>query len=250
VLKRLLGLAAKTESSVKPNAIEDMIKLRPSVRENVYAFVRSKDLTPSLAGALANAIESGLFVDDASSVDMANNLVETFVKNKRCHSELERIIANTDPNNYFGLYSRLWLQSKYCTPTEIYQTLADYRDTWASDEQMGRLAASFIPLFRGAPEEGPFRNLLAEVINPGVRQVSVFHSRMTKDASAFNEMFKILRAQNTSRKTGITHAKFLCLLSALRNSLASSAQINTLKTNHARAFSDAYYKSIARRLGL
>lgn len=103
VLKRWLGLAAKTGAVVKPEVLEDLIKRRPSVRENVYSFIRSRPLTPSIAGILARASQSGLLVDDAAMVEMSNYLVETFVKNKRCHAMLEAVIASNDPQSYFGL---------------------------------------------------------------------------------------------------------------------------------------------------
>jgi hypothetical protein len=63
-------------------------------------------------------------------------------------------------------------------------------------------------------------------------------------------MFDALKAPNPTRGTGITHDKFLCLLSALRNSAASPAQITVLKTAHTLAFGDAYYRAIAKRLKL
>jgi hypothetical protein len=63
-------------------------------------------------------------------------------------------------------------------------------------------------------------------------------------------MFPALSAPNPSRGTGISHAKFLCLLSALKNVDAPLSQRATLRKNHARAFDDAYYKAIGKSLGI
>ncbi len=250
VLKRWLGLAAKTGATVKSEALEDLIKRRPSVRENVYSFIRSRPLTPSIAGILARAGQSGLLVDDAAMVEMSNHLVETFVKNRRCHAMLEALIASNDPQTYFGLYSRLWLLSKYGTTVQILATLQDARNVWSPHERLGRLAASFTPLFHGSPEEAPLKKLLADTLNSGVRDTYKFHQDLATDLRTFKAMFDALKAPNPSRGTGITHAKFLCLLSALKNPAAPAAQITTLRNNHSRAFEDAYYKTISKRLGV
>ena len=250
VLKRWMGLAAKTGAVVKPEVLEDLIKRRPSVRENVYALIRSRPLTPSVASVLARAGQSGLLVDDAALVEMSNYLVETLVKTRRCHPMLETVIASNDPQSYFGLYSRLWLQSKYGTPAQLLLTLQDTRKIWVPHDRLGRLAASFFPLFLGSPEEAPLKNLLADTLNAGVREVYKFHMDLAKDLPTFKAMFHALKAPNPSRGTGITHAKFLCLISALRNLAAPPAQIATLRTNHSLAFEDSYYRAIAKRLGI
>jgi hypothetical protein len=250
ILKRWLGLAAKTNAYVKSEVLEDLVKRRPAVRQSVYSFVRSRPLTPSIAGALARAGHSGLLVDDAAMVEMSNYLVETFVKTRHCHPMLEMIIASNDSQSYFGLYSRLWLQSKYGTTAQLFATLQDTRRIWSPHERLGRLAASFTPLFLTSPEEKPFKTLLTDTLNSGVRETYNFHMKLAKDRSTFNKMFDALKAPNPSRGTGITHAKFLCLLSALSNALAPAAQIKILRTNHSRAFEDTYYNSIGKRLGV
>lgn len=250
ILKRWLGLAAKTGAVVKSESLEDLVKRRPSVRENVYSFIRSRPLTPSIAGILARASQSGLLIDDAAMVEMSNYLVETFVKNKRCHTMLEAVIESNDPQSYFGLYSRLWLLSKYGTPAQILTTLRCARNVWSPHERLGRLAASFIPLFHGSPEEAPLKHLLEDTLNSGVRDTYKFHMKLATDLPTFKAMFDALKAPNPSRGTGITHAKFLCLLSALKNSAAPLAQIKILRANQSRAFEDAYYKEISKRVGV
>jgi hypothetical protein len=61
-------------------------------------------------------------------------------------------------------------------------------------------------------------------------------------------MFDVLKSPNPTRGTAITHAKFLCLLSALRNPTALPHEKALLKSKHALAFRDAYYKGIGKRL--
>ena len=248
ILKRWLGLAAQTNAPVKPEILEQLIRLRPSVRENVYGLIRSRPLTPSLASVLARSASSGLLVDDAAMVEMSNHLVETLSKTKNCQASIQQVIDSNDQNQYYGLYSKLWLQSKYASTTELLGTLINTERLWVPHERLGRLAASFLPLFENSPEEAVFISVLNRIFNSGVRATYKFHINLAQDAKMFNEMFSALKAPNPTRGTRITHAKFLCLLSALRNPAASPAQKTTLKANHSVAFTDAYYKGIAKRL--
>ena len=54
---------------------------------------------------LASAAESGLRVDDAGIVDLANHLVETAVTTTaKRHASILRMIAACDVSTYSGLY--------------------------------------------------------------------------------------------------------------------------------------------------
>lgn len=250
ILKRWLGLAAQTDARVQPDTLEQLIKLRPSVRGNVYGLIRGRPLIPTVADALARSATSGLLVDDAAMVEMANYLVETFVATRRCHTQIQQIIESNEQGSYFGLYSKLWLQSKYGTTEELLRTLVDTKDFWIAHERLGRLAAAFLPLFYNSTQEAAFKSLLNGTFNAGVREAYKFHVSLSNDVGAFNKMFNALKSPNPSRGTGITHAKFLCLISSLRNVSAKRSQLDALVRNNSLAFKDAYYKATAKRVGV
>lgn len=249
-LKRWINLAAKTDAKIPPSAIADIIKRRPSVRDSAFTYVRSRPLLPSIAKALSQASKSGLLVDDAAMVEMSNHLVETFVRTRHSQAQINEIIRSNDPKNYFGLYCILWLQSKFSTTANLLATLSDNREIWVPHEQLGRLAASLYPLFFRSREETAMRKVLFETLNPGVRKAYKFHAALASDLNTFNSMYAALSSPSPTRGTGITHAKFLCLLSALKNSAAPTVKIAKLRAIHNRAFEDAYYKGIAKRVGL
>jgi hypothetical protein len=92
--------------------------------------------------------------------------------------------------------------------------------------------------------------MLGQSHNSGFRETYVFQRRLFSDKIAFEQMFNALKNPNPSRGTGITHAKFLCLMSALSNLGAPLTKKNTLRSNNKKAFADIYYRGIARRLGV
>jgi hypothetical protein len=101
ILKRLISLSTLVHARIAPRDLLRIFVLRPTVRENVCAYVRGSDLTLARSRVLAEAAESGLLVDDAAMVDLINHLVETTVTTTHeIHANLARIIAALDPTNY------------------------------------------------------------------------------------------------------------------------------------------------------
>ncbi len=251
ILKRLIGFAGKLGAVIPPDTLHELFVLRPSIRENVCVYIRRKHLTAAQSRILAEISETPSLVDHAAKVDLANHLVETVVNTKSArHGNICRIMDACDPQNYFGLYCRLWLQSKYASTLELLDTIKSNQNVWGPHLRLGRLIGAFLPLFKGASEEDEYRMILAESRNDGFRDTCKFHIRLSSDPLVFNSMFDALKNPNPSRGTGITHAKFLCLLSALQNQTVAPMRIHTLRTNNSAAWQDIYYRQIARRLGV
>lgn len=244
VLKRWISLAIRASANISDKNLVRIILYRPSVRENALDFIMRAPLTPGRARLLADCAESGHLVDDAGMVDLCNNLVETKVTQRRArHPHILRVIAASKPDTYFGLYCRLWLQSKYEVSSNLLRTIQLSQRQWAPHERLGRLVGSFLPLFEEA-EYSDYYNLVRRSGNQGALAVIRFHKKLRRDKQAFNRMFEPLRNPNPSKGTGITHAKFLCLLSALNNDEATPRQRQILKEGNVLVFSDVYYSRI------
>jgi hypothetical protein len=251
VLKRWIGLASLVSANIRADDLLRLFLLRPSVRDTVCTYIRKFDLTVPRAKVLAEAAESGHLVDDAGIVDLANYLVETAVTTTTLrHASILRVIAACDVTTYFGLYCRLWLQSKYDTPAALLGTIKSTIEIWISHESLGRIVGAFVPIFQGSREWPGYFDIITNSRNHGVRDSYKFHTRLASDAGMFRRMYEALSSPNPSRGTGITHAKFLCLLSALQNPDASLQQLSTLKTRNAAAWRDIYYRQMARRLSI
>ncbi len=251
VLKRWINLAALVAASINKNDLLAMIILRPTVREVVYSYIRRTSLNGGKSQALANAAESGYLVDDTGMVDLVNNLVETRVISTRgVHQNIVRILSTCDPTAYFGLYCRLWLQSKYDDLKKLLDTITSSINTWEAHERLGRMVGSFAPLFANSGLEDRYISALSESRNAGARDAYKFHLRLCQDQQVFDAMFPALSNPNPSRGTGITHAKFLCLLSALLNQKVPLVRRQQLKAKNTPAWQDIYYRRIFQRIGV
>ncbi|TIM27074.1 MAG: hypothetical protein E5Y63_25945 [Mesorhizobium sp.] len=250
VLKRWITLAGRVNAQISPQHLEQLIRLRPDVRENVLTYIRSKQLSSARAKILASCAISGLLVDDAAMVDIANYLTETMVKQRHGRSaHFATIISAQDADTYYGLYCRLWLQSKYDTLEALLLTIQRHRDTWIAHERLGRLVGSFRPLFSLSSFADDYISLVFGSHNSGARETYKFQGQLSGELPVFDAMFPALSNANPSRGTGITHAKFLCLVSALQNPKAPTLRKDALRSGHHRAFEDIYYRTIARASG-
>jgi hypothetical protein len=249
ILKRLINLASVVGARIAPRDLLRVFLLRPTVRENVCAYIRGSDLSPPRSRVLAKAAESRLLVDDAGMVDLVNHLVETTVTtSSHIVANLTRITDALDATSIFGLYCKLWMQSKYGSPAALLETITSTRDLWVAHDPLGRIIGGFQPIFVNTMEEASYIQILSDSRNAGIRDAYKFHVRLASEPQVFNSMFDALQNPNPSRGTGITHAKFLCLLSALRNESATVARRARLKTKNHAAWRDIYYRRIARRL--
>jgi hypothetical protein len=203
----------------------------------VYAYVRGSGLTVARSKVLAEASESNHLVDDAGMVDLVNHLVETKVtKTSGLHANIMRVRDKCEPRTYYGLYCRLWLQSKYDSPAALLHTIATTKETWVPHERLGRVIGAFLPLFGNTAEGESYMKLLGESRNDGVRDAYKFHLRLSSEPDVFNSMYDALRNPNPSRGTGITHPKFLRLLSALRNQSVPAARRQHLRTKNVAVY--------------
>lgn len=250
ILKRWIGLAGKTNARLAPRDLHRIVLLRPQVRENIFAFIRKSDLTEARARTLADAASSGHLVDDYALVELANHLVETKVpRRNRIDHHIVRAISAFDEDNYFGFYSSLWMRSKYSSTSDLLDIISKAERAWAPHERLGRIVGALVPLFVGSTDEAAYLEILQRSRNAGVRETFKFHQSLRTQASVFDKMYPALSNPNPSRGTGITHPKFLCLLTALANKAVPPVRIAKLKAANSLAFQDIYYRSIGRRTG-
>lgn len=218
ILKRLITLASKANAQIYRKDLENILVLRPGVRENIFSFMRATPLTSMRSQVLVKVLESQYLVDDAARVDLANYLVETLIlSGSETRKNIQKILGLYTPKEYYGFYGKIWLQSKYDTPDNILSTLNSARETWISSVRLGRIVGSFWPLFRGTSQELEYMRVIGMFRNSGCRDSIKFLKSLSSEKATFVKMFEALKNPNPSRGTRITHAKFLCLLASLKN---------------------------------
>jgi hypothetical protein len=245
ILKRLLSLAKNVNALVPHNDIEKIVRLRPGVRDGVFNYMRSQPLSPNRLRTIKSCVFSGMMIDDASHVELCNHLVETIVLHKaKLQPLFNEIIDHYDANEFYGFYQKVWLQSKYQNVKDLLNTFETYKDTWIAHERLGRIVGAMRPLFFEKVDLEHFTDLVSQSRNFGAAQTYRFQGAISLDKTTYERTYPFIRATNESRGTRITHSKFLCLLSALRNKVVSTKQKDSLLLAHQRAFEDRYYRPL------
>src|SRR5712664_3049041 len=142
----------------------------------------------------------------------------------------------------WSLYSLVWIASKYGSIDDLITIVESKVSVWASHEQLSRLVAGLFPRLLGSPMLPKFRNILRRAGGSGTPSVLQFHEELSSTKEGYTSIGGFIRAINPSVPNRISHSKFLMLLSLLRNPSIAPTAIMQLKTIHARALSDDFYK--------
>lgn len=245
ILKRLITLAGKTSSGLSRRQVKKIILFRPSVRESAIKYLVRGGLTEGKARLLRECMESGHLIDDASFVYIANGLVSALAKSKAADGEIRAIISAM-PDTMFGIYGRLWLKSKYFGALELVDEVERSLKLWAPHERLGRVIGG---IYATVPSEsrGRYQAIASRAKNAGADSVMMFLRKLEAEPATFRAVAPLLRSPNPSKGTGITHGKFFCLASSLRNNSVNQNAKDALLRSNARLFQDAYYKRILLR---
>lgn len=250
ILKRLLGLCGKYDVVLNTDELARELRRRPLCRDAVLRyFVGQGAVSAAQLDHVTSLLNSGLVVDQATFTSIANTLVEgTIATGKKADIALAALIDALPEDDLFGVYSRLTLLSKYGTPKSLRQQVERGRAFWWQDYRLARVVGGLIPCFQNDKEEAPrFIDLLKESRSQGAAETFDFHERLQTDQAAFKQMRDFLRNPNPSRPTGITHAKFMCLISALLCADVDLAQRRKLVAGQKRALSDRHYLQLYKR---
>ena len=248
ILKRMFNISARIGADVDQKILLDTLIRRPGSRGSALNLISRLPLTRARTSTVRKFVQSGMIVDDGSFIDTANYLVDSLAPNKRAVDQNLADIRDDFPTeSLFSLYGRIWLTSKYGSPDELLNLLITCQPSWSSDTWLGRLVGGLYPLFLRHADEPRFRSIVVGSGNPDAYDVYQFHDELHHDPKRFEMTYDYLRAINISKRTGISHPRFLLILSALSNSKINVKKKEKLKQTHSLAWSDAYYRSTARR---
>jgi len=245
ILKRMLGIARRIGAQVDDTLLYEIMLRRPGSRVSVLSTISSTPLTRARAILLWTVLRDEQIVDDATFVHTAHYLNESLVAQRRGMEPAILAMAQIMRDDIFGLYAKIWILSKYGSRDEIYDVVLRYKAMWQGDAWLGRLVGGLYPIFIRSRRESLFRALVASSENPDAMRVYAFHDDLRRDQKAFEKSFPFLKAQNLSKGTGIMHAKFLLLVSALANTAVPAAKKAALIAAHPRVWADVYYRARA-----
>jgi hypothetical protein len=162
-------------------------------------------------------------------------------KNDFVVDQIRQILKNLNDTNSWDWYSKAWLLSKYGTGDELMRLVERTVSLWVTQEHLSRLAAGLFPRFLGSAHRSKFEAIVVRAGNAWSMTVLQFHRELITGTKGYTAIKNFVLAKNKSLPNGISHSKFMMLLSLLSNSDLAPTAVENLKKVHRTALSDAYY---------
>src|SRR5665213_730485 len=192
--------------------------------------------------SLVSYIAEEHYVDDVSWIHFAKNVVSSRVPNDAyVYDELRKLFLEDRNTDFFEFYAKIWVLSKYGNASDLLVSLRENFELWSPDETLGRLVGGLYPIFKQDGIDDDLDRIIARSNNKSAIDIFSFHHAITIDRVAYLRVRKYLSAVNPSMPNGISHSKFLVLLSALQSYFIDDDERKILLTIHHRAFADGFY---------
>ncbi|GMV62342.1 MAG: hypothetical protein AMXMBFR74_15100 [Parvibaculum sp.] len=184
---------------------------------------------------------NGDVIDHGAVMDVARALVDTPLPDSPVVvAQIDKILTSIDVKDPWGFYAKAWILSKYGTEKQIIDLLGAEVSLWSSQEHLSRMVAGFYPRVAGTVEQSKFEAILNRSGNAWSQSVLAFHRDLLTTAVGYTAIKDIALAPNTSMPSAISHAKYLTILSLLKNPTISGSH-GLIKTKHAKALAVPFY---------
>lgn len=247
ILKRLINLARISRTEIKPEQFHQILQTRPSLRGTVLNWWQHSLHPGGNIKRIADFMESGIIVDHAALMEVANSLVACRLPNNGdVTAAIDRVILALDPRDPWGFYAAIWVGSKHKASEYLMEMIESHGTIWQMHEHTARLAAGLVPLMDDGEQRAKLQNIIRRSGISGAQSVLTFHEKLLDGSAGISAVGKFLLAQNPSMPNLLSHSKFLMICSVLQNQSCGSAVKARLRSAHSRALTDEFYSLHAK----
>lgn len=245
IIKRYIGIYSKLRKKLPWYICYDLLKNRPSVRQNLFWHLSLFGLNIKVLKTCLDLIQSGHWVDDASCFYLAEYIINSKYKNNKLWKSNIINISNTflASESKSRFTSGLWILSKFQPEDEIMKIVRNYSHIWSTDPDLGRIIGSLISRISSQSNIFNFKMMIFKSHNREAIAALRFGSKIQIDNKLVNKLLPTLKAKNPSMPNQISHAKALLIISAKKNPNLTSSQKTQLSI-HSFDQSDAAYRII------
>ena len=245
ILKRLINFARQVRANISDEVFYELLTDWPSLRQAVLIWWQNSYKPETRLYLLSFLLLHGGLVDDAARMDVAIAMVAARLpKNTLVAGEIFKILSALDHTTNWGFYSKLWILSKYGTENELMNMIETTVSLWVTQEHLSRLVAGIFPRFLKSALRPKFEAIIQRAGNAWSIPVLQFHKDLAVGTVGYTGIKNFILANNTSQPNGISHSKFLMLLSLLGNPDIAPTAVGNLRKVHATALSDEYYSTL------
>jgi hypothetical protein len=156
-------------------------------------------------------VASGQIIDDIGLIDIGVAVVSARLSvNSNVDNFIHDLRSSIDIESEWGLYTAVWLTSKYGSEDELFQLIDQGEKIWVTNAHLSRTVASVYPRFIDNSHELAMVGMM-EKSNVWARQAFQFQLALHKTVEGVTAIKKFLIAKNKSLPNQISHPKFLML---------------------------------------
>jgi hypothetical protein len=242
IFKRLIHFGRQVRARLSDELLTEALYNWPGIRSAILSWWQHSAKPEKQLPIFSHLLAEGGLVDDAANMDVAMALVSARLPlNKVTNEQIAMIMDGFDEKTPWGFYAKAWLMSKYGTADQLIDLIETKVSLWIAREHLSRVVAGLFPRFIGSPHLGKFEAIVRRAGNSWSISVLQFHLDLTVGTKGYTGIKNFVLARNLSLPNGISHPKFLMLLSLLSNPDIAPTAVAKLKKVHAGALSDPYY---------
>ncbi|MFK5598449.1 hypothetical protein ACFZ8E_15865 [Methylobacterium sp. HMF5984] len=248
ILKRSITLARNYNAALNHNMVADILIKKAGIRDNILSYITHRPLTMSKFKLINNYAKDDELVDDGAILNYATYLIEAHVNyHYMTEKTLNDLMLDISNKGFCGLYSAIWIGSKYQRPEAYYKFILSKVDYWRADVVLGRLVGGVASALLKTKEYPKFEKLVRSVKNNAAESVLEFHTKIASEKETLLKVKPIVSAVNKTKLLGLTHAKYLMLLGMFTNTHLSAPEKIKIIKSHERAWTDPFYRRGAFR---
>ena len=222
-----------------------LIKNDPGMRSTALRYLSKSNKSNTNFNEIYKMARSGVFVDDASLVDITGYLIHSkFKRTNKFLSIIEKFCNQISIKSDIGLHCSIFILSKFLPSQKLLQLLSSNIERISGDFWLSRAAAGVSPLFIGDSDMwGKYHETILKIDSEDANDVINYLLDIAK-SSIFNQSLKAyLDAQNDSFSQGIYFPKVLILLAASKNPNITRLMPH-MHTQHPALKKDTFFNSM------
>jgi len=245
ILKRCLALANKAMAPIDDDVLSAIFRSWPASRQLALRWWKHSKSPVDHLYVIRDFLNSGELVDEVSLIDIAVAIVSApLPKSPTTDALIDEIVSGLNDRKSWKFFAKLWIWSKYGTWENIENLIFSRAKLWSTNRCLTRLVAGMFPRFIATPKFDAFQNGVRRAGGVGTNDVLDFHSQLIASPKALNGIINFMVAQHSSEPSGISHSKFLMLISALNQTGLPASVEKKLRAKHAKALATPYYDAL------
>lgn len=195
-----------------------LIRNSPAMRSTALRYLAYSSRNNSAFSALHEFVSSGIFVDDASFVDITGYLLHgRFRRTDKLIGQVRDFCGAASHRGGVGLHSAIFAASKFLPLDELTSLLTDNIGRISEDFWLCRAAAGVSPRFMHTADYGKFHNVLAKLESEDADSVSKYFINLSDEPQLSHSLRAYLTAPNESYPQKLYFPKVLSLLAVSKN---------------------------------